>query len=142
MLLTGILQQPQGEISYNHFRKKIIRYQTSFPPSRQRSVCISAHAGTFPSPIVVRDFNSYNVTRYKNQESDDTAHKPCENTKRLVTEETLLEPPDVFAEDVWSALPYIEVVSRQLYDYTAVLIDEEGILGLQVLCHLRWLDYH
>jgi len=45
---------------------------------------------------------------------------------------TLLEPQRVFTENVWSALPYIEIVSPELYDYTAVLMDEERILGLRV----------
>lgn len=54
--------------------------------------------------------------------------------KALVNSPTLLKPAITFAEELWSALPYIEVKSRELYDYSAVIMDEEHILGIQV-CH-------
>jgi hypothetical protein len=93
----------------------------------QRSVCIPTQAENDPSPITVRDFNPYNIARYTEPETDSIG-----GYRRLVTDPTLLEPRHVFTEDVWSALPYIEVVSRQRYDYTAVLMDEERILGLRL----------
>jgi hypothetical protein len=99
-------------------------------------VCIPTQAENDPSPITVRDFNPYNIARYTEPETDSIG-----GYRRLVIDPTLLEPRHVFTEDVWSALPYIEVVSRQRYDYTAVLMDEERILGLRVsvllpLCYI------
>jgi hypothetical protein len=99
----------------------------------QRFVCISTHAETNPSPITIRDFNPHSVARYTEPERNEIIDKhPSAGIRRLVTEATALEQRHVFAETIWSALPYTEVVSRQRYDYTAVLMDEERILGLWV----------
>lgn len=43
-----------------------------------------------------------------------------------------MKPLHAFSEPVFSSLPYIEVVSREKYDYSAVLMDEERMLGLRV----------
>jgi len=98
----------------------------------QRSVSISTQAEIDHSPIIIRDFNAHNVARYTKPEPDDTAAKRITCSRKLVTDATLLEPPGVFAETVWSALPYTEVMSSQRYDYTAVLMDEERIVGLRL----------
>ena len=99
----------------------------------QRFVSISAHSANDPSPIIIRDFNAHSVARYSESEWNEKAYNHSSaGIKSLVTHATLLEPRDVFTEHVWSALPYTEAVSRQRYDYTAVLMDEESILGLRV----------
>jgi len=93
-----------------------------------------------PAPISVLDFNKYNILRYKEQQEDSplTSNEDIENrstwgTRTLINSATLLEPSTMFAEELWSALPCVEVKSRELYDYSAVLMDEEHILGIRFL---------
>lgn len=98
-----------------------------------------------PSPISILDFNKYNVLRYKEPQevppptsNEDIENKSIWGVKKLVNSATLLEPSTMFADELWSALPYVEVKSRELYDYSAVLMDEEHILGIRV-CHSTYL---
>ena len=133
------LVQHRGHCTWIYHDNRRVRLHSGFKRShlschiccRQRSVCISTHAEIDPSPITIRDFNPYSVARYTQPEPDKETDQNA-GIRRLVTEATVLEPRHVFTEHVWSALPYVEVASRQRYDYTAVLMDEERILGLRV----------
>ncbi|KAH9980743.1 hypothetical protein BJV74DRAFT_778968 [Russula compacta] len=108
----------------------------------QRAVTMEDDA---PTPIIVRDFNPYAVhaTRARaaaaatasGQSSQSgrnwSEQLPNGNRMTLKVEESVLAAGFVFKEDVRSALPYVEVVTRAEYSYEGVLIDEERILGLK-----------
>ncbi|KAI9450185.1 hypothetical protein BJY52DRAFT_1175761 [Lactarius psammicola] len=107
--------------------------------SGQRAVTMEEHT---PTPIIVRDFNPYavraalahEVTQERSRECDGGAEQqrlPNGNWQVLKVAEAVIPAGTVFREDVWSALPYIETVTRDLYRYEGVLIDEERILGLE-----------
>ena len=117
----------------------------------QRAVTMEDDA---PTPIIVRDFNPYAVhatraraaaaaaTAASGQSSQSQSQSqqgrnwseqlPNGNRMTLKVEESVLPAGFVFIEDVRSALPYVEVVTRAEYSYEGVLIDEERILGLKV----------
>ena len=121
--------------------------------------------GSAPTPIMVRDFNPYAVhaacaraaaaaTAKANAGSSNRqslreelqqapqGHNWSEqlangNRMTFKVEESVLPVGNKFQEDVRSALPYVEVVTRAKYSYSGVLIDEERILGLKVRFHPR-----
>ena len=122
----------------------------------QRAVTMEDDA---PTPIIVQDFNPYAVnaararaaaaataaagsaaqssSREKSwaQEGRNWSEKLLNgNRMTLKVEESVLPAGNMFREDLRSALPYVEVVTRKKYRYEGVLIDEERILGLQVRC--------
>jgi hypothetical protein len=47
-------------------------------------------------------------------------------------EGSVLGAGSIFEQDVWSFLPYVEIVTQREYDYDCVMIDEERILGSKV----------
>ncbi|KAH9980744.1 hypothetical protein BJV74DRAFT_85796 [Russula compacta] len=118
----------------------------------QRAVMME---GDPPTPITVRDFNPYAVhaARARSAAAAATAgsasgqssreqpqaqqgrnwSEPLPNGNRMTlkVEESVLPAGNKFQEDVRSALPYVEVVTRDEYSYEGVLIDEERILGLK-----------
>ena len=88
-----------------------------------------------PTPIIVRDFNQYAVRAVLAQgrtQGDKSRILPNGNRQTIKVEEDVILAASMFREDVWSALPYIETVTRTRYGYEGVLIDEERILGLEV----------
>ncbi|KAH9038808.1 hypothetical protein EDB85DRAFT_392455 [Lactarius pseudohatsudake] len=108
--------------------------------SGQRAVTMEERS---PTPIIVRDFNSYAVraalareaTQWGSQEYDGDAQQlPNGNRRVLEVAEAVILAGTVFREDVRSALPYIETVTQKRYRYEGVLIDEERILGLETTC--------
>ena len=90
-------------------------------------------------PISVLDFNPYNVARFfvegngSGPERDQDTRQPISGqaTRRLVKDSSQVHQ-GFFAEPVYSSLPYIETISSERYNYPAVLMDEERILGLRV----------
>ena len=100
-----------------------------------------------PTPIIVRDFNPYAVRaalaqgRAQQECDHDVREKswvlPNGNRQTVKVEEDVILAGSTFREDVRSALPYIETVTKTRYGYDGVLIDEERILGVEV----RWLPF-
>lgn len=111
--------------------------------SGQRYVQFGAEAREVPSHIRLLDFNPCNVKRMQhNQGLGRQAHI------RVVglgdkEEDNVCSVDGVFMEDIKSALPYVSCTSTGVYEYDAVLIDEERLLGLRVSnrrLHLRNRD--
>ena len=97
-------------------------------------------------PISVLDFNPYNVARFSvegNRSGDHDTRQPISGraTRRLVKDSSQLIHPGFFAEPVYSSLPYIETISSERYNYPAVLMDEERILGLRVRSSMSCLGF-
>ncbi len=93
------------------------------------------------TPIIVRDFNPYAVRSARaraaavghlQQRCDWSEDLPNGNVVTLKVDDSVLAAGSVFKDDVRSSLPYVEVVTRAVYRYEGVLIDEERILGLKV----------
>ena len=135
----------------------------------QRAVTMEGDA---PAPIIVQDFNPYAVhaararaaaaaaaasgsaasgqsSREQPQEQSRSRkgqnwseRLPNGNRMTLKVEESVLPTGALFQEDVRSALPYVEVMTRDEYSYSGVLIDEERILGLKVRSHLRMFFFN
>ena len=105
----------------------------------QRAVTMENRMST---PIIVRDFNPYAVHTAlaqgrTQQEWDHNVREksrvlPNGNRQTVKVEEDVILAGSIFREDVRSALPYIETVTRARYGYEGVMIDEERILGLEV----------
>jgi hypothetical protein len=103
----------------------------------QRAVAMEDSVRT---PIIVRDFNPYTVrtararaaAKGRTQECNWSEPLPNGNRTILTVEESVLPAGVAFKEDVRSALPYVEIVTQNVYRYEGVLIDEERILGLKV----------
>ena len=93
-----------------------------------------------PTPIIVRDFNPYAVRTARALASADgqpqqgnwSKQLPNGNRMSLKVEDSVLTAPSIFKEDVWSSLPYVEVVTQDEYQYDGVMMDDERILGFQV----------
>ena len=100
-----------------------------------------------PAPIIVRDFNPYAVrsaralasTGGQSQQGNWNKRLPNGNRMSLKVEDSILTAGSIFKEDVWSSLPYVEIVTQDEYQYDGVMMDDERILGFPVrfesLCH-------
>ena len=111
----------------------------------QRAVMLE---GYMPTPVVVRDFNPYAVRAARSlasasgqsQQEDWSTLLPNGNRMSLKVEDSVLTAGSIFEEDVWSSLPYVEIVTEGGYQYDGVLMDDERILCFQVrfesLCRL------
>lgn len=82
----------------------------------------------------VRDFNPYSFTENAGAfvalrgEGGATEWR----APRLVTELSMTPVQGVFTEDIVSALPYMEIVSREKFDVTDVMLDDCRVLLLKV----------
>ncbi|KAJ7110602.1 hypothetical protein C8R44DRAFT_883735 [Mycena epipterygia] len=95
----------------------------------QRFVWLAHDAAQTPAPIHVLDFTARAVgLRMANQ----TQPNPPTATMRLVemTDPTIIDHP-AFLFPVRSHLPYVETVSTATFDYGAVAVNEENILGIK-----------
>ena len=100
-----------------------------------------------PAPIIVRDFNPYAVrvarslasASGQSQQGNWNKQLPNGNIMFLKVEDSVLTAGSKFREDVWSSLPYVEIVTQDEYQYDGVMMDDERILGfpvrLRLLCH-------
>ena len=95
--------------------------------SGQRSVVI---IGENPRPICVRDYNVHTVRR--TQAASGSVGRRSSSRVKIVTEESRIAHQDCFMEDVRSSLPYVEVSSEKKYDFDAVLISDEHLVGITV----------
>ena len=93
-----------------------------------------------PTPIILRDFNPYAVRAARalasasgqSQQGNWDKQLPNGNRMSLQVEDSVLTAGAIFQEDVWSSLPYVEIVTRGEYQYNAVMMGDERILGFQV----------
>ncbi|KAJ6480495.1 hypothetical protein C8R47DRAFT_1218696 [Mycena vitilis] len=85
----------------------------------QRMVTIPRDAPLSPAPIRLLDFNPANVEAQRK--------RGVSHGVRVVGESTLDLAP--FTEPVVSCLPYVEVTSEEQFDYAAVMINDENIIG-------------
>jgi len=100
-----------------------------------------------PTPIIVRDFNPYSVRAARalasasgqSQQGNWSTQLPNGNRMSLKVEDSVFAAGSIFEDDVWSSLPYVEVVTQDEYQYDSVTMDDERVLGFQVrfesLCH-------
>ena len=103
----------------------------------QRAVMLE---GRILTPIILRDFNPYAVRAARalasasrqSQQGNWSTQLPNGNRMTLKVEDSVLTAGSIFKEDVWSSLPYVEIVTRGEYQYDVVMMDDERILGFQV----------
>ena len=88
------------------------------------------------SLLRVRDFNPYSFTKVSDFGSESLKGKGKHNARwrapRLVTETSKMSAKGVFARDIESSLPYMEVVSEDTFDVTDVMMDDCRLLLLKV----------
>jgi hypothetical protein len=80
--------------------------------------------------IRLRDFNPYALAPLA---SDDDATLETWQKGTVVKEPSQIHAPMFFAEDVESCLPYREVLTEELFDFSEVIMDENQIVLLKVL---------
>ncbi|KAF8880299.1 hypothetical protein BD779DRAFT_1675995 [Infundibulicybe gibba] len=88
--------------------------------------CVSICANT-PSPIIIFDFNPYNVAKMKDYVRQYFSHRMFYDDE----EEKLDDEANIFDVPVYSALPYCRYESVVEYTYDGVFIDEERLLGIK-----------
>ncbi|KAF7297272.1 F-box domain-containing protein [Mycena indigotica] len=88
----------------------------------------------------IRDYNPYTLRLSDDEDEQDYEQQGAFNrpakakrrwTRRLVTTPSTTASRGVFAKDIVSALPYAEVVSRERYNVTDVMMDDCRILLMQ-----------
>jgi hypothetical protein len=83
----------------------------------------------------LRDFNPYSVKqRLEEQERNDKKGKGKVSLREpfVVTEQSTIEVTGIFKHDIASWLPYVEVVSEELFEVTDVMMDDCRLLLLRV----------
>ncbi len=78
----------------------------------------------------IRDFNPFVVRKGKSLW--DESENPRWRRRRVITEATITQVEGAFKKNIKSSLPYTEVVSRQSFDMTDVMMDDCRILLLKV----------
>ncbi|KAJ7779778.1 hypothetical protein B0H16DRAFT_1878445 [Mycena metata] len=95
-----------------------------------RLVSIAHDAWSTPAPIRIFDFNAARVEFQRKRGSG-----PIEGEHATVCVKDAIELPnwqthlDTFREPVQSHLPYLEITSKELFDFDAVMINDESIIG-------------
>ena len=117
-------------------------FLNNFPPVLFIATTAGRRAVTLkgiPSPIIVQDFNPYVVraaralaTASGQSQEGNWRKLPNGNRTTLKVEGSVFTAGSIFKEDVWSFLPYVEIVTQREYRYDCVMIDEERVLGLKV----------
>jgi hypothetical protein len=105
--------------------------------SGQRAVMLE---GRIPTPITVRDFNPYAVraaralasANGKSLQGNWSKRLPNGNRMSLIVKDSMLPAGSIFGENVWSSLPYVEIVTGGEYRYDGVMMDDERILCFKV----------
>ncbi|KAJ7354226.1 hypothetical protein DFH08DRAFT_42273 [Mycena albidolilacea] len=89
----------------------------------QRMVTIPHDAPQHPAPIRILDFNSATIEAQRARGAVDGPHAAV----RVV--ETSTQSLAAFAELIVSEVPYVEITSKQHFDYGAVLINDANVIG-------------
>jgi hypothetical protein len=92
----------------------------------QRMVTIPHDAPQHPAPIRILDFNSATIEAQRARGAVDGPHAVV----RVV--ETSTQSLPAFAEPIVSEVPYVEITSKQHFDYGAVLINDANVIGARV----------
>jgi hypothetical protein len=103
----------------------------------QRAVTLE---DTIPTSIIVRDFNPYAVRAARalasaseqSQQGDWIKQLPNGNQMTLKEDDSVLIAGSIFKEAMRSSLPYVEIVTQDVYDYDGVMVDDQRILGFKV----------
>ncbi|KAF8173963.1 hypothetical protein K438DRAFT_1610310 [Mycena galopus ATCC 62051] len=91
-----------------------------------RMVTISHGAPEHPAPIRILNFNPTDVEAQRTRGNIDGPHA------RVRVVEPSSQDIEPFMDPIASDLPYVEIVSKQLFDYDAVLLNDENIIGVRV----------
>ncbi|KAJ6612856.1 hypothetical protein B0H10DRAFT_2222746 [Mycena sp. CBHHK59/15] len=94
----------------------------------QRMVTIAADAWEKPAPIRVLDFNPRRVAAQRRIGPVDGEHATV-RVMEAGSEKDVNQVP--FSEPVWSTLPYVETLSKEKFDFRAVMINDEDIIGVR-----------
>ncbi|KAJ6555992.1 hypothetical protein B0H19DRAFT_1262115 [Mycena capillaripes] len=100
----------------------------------QRMVSIPQQAWRDPAPIRILDFNRHRVDAQRRLLGVGSVG-PVERehaTVRVVDDATAADwaaHRDTFEDAVVSRLPYLEIISKEEFDFDAVLVNDENILG-------------
>ncbi|KAF8169687.1 hypothetical protein K438DRAFT_1854997 [Mycena galopus ATCC 62051] len=90
-----------------------------------RMVTISHGAPEHPAPIRILNFNPTDVEVQRTRGNIDGPHA------RVRVVEPSSQDIEPFMDPIASDLPYVEIVSKQLFDYDAVLLNDENIIGVR-----------
>jgi hypothetical protein len=86
----------------------------------------------------LRDFNLYAIRNVLDEpEKFMELNNQDGNMRRIVTEPSTLSGQGVL-DDVESWLPYIEIVSKETFEITDVMLDEARILLMTVCCFILY----
>ncbi|KAK7046238.1 hypothetical protein R3P38DRAFT_2607120 [Favolaschia claudopus] len=91
--------------------------------SGRRMVTIAHDAFERPAPITIMDFNPSSVRAHWHLGVVEREKA----TSRVVEAST--QHLELFARPIASGLPYLEIVSKERFDYGAVLINDENVIG-------------
>ena len=80
--------------------------------------------------LQLRDFNSY---AFSTPISEDDASLEAWRKGRIVTESSWIPAGTIFIDAVESGLPYQEVITKERFNVTSVMMDEDKIVLLKVL---------
>lgn len=92
--------------------------------SGQRQAIVS---GNKPREIKIRDYNVNTVRKHLTGFVNDAGI-----LSQTITTSSITAHQGCFTEDIHSSLPYVEFVSSGRYDYDAVQLDDEHIIGVLV----------
>lgn len=86
------------------------------------------------SPIYIRDFNPVNIKRVIGMLGETRSYETDSAIITIVEGATCLsaQVANTFAEYVESQLPYLEIKTKESFDYTSVFMSENWLLGVVV----------
>ncbi|TFK41206.1 hypothetical protein BDQ12DRAFT_679076 [Crucibulum laeve] len=91
----------------------------------QRCVLIADNAANHGFPVVILDFNPYNLRR-----TEKYLRRTPNPRLWCVIGPQRVEDSECFVDSIESSLPYTACASTQSFEYEGVLMDEERVLGL------------
>jgi len=125
------------EISTDSTNGTTVAGQTVITQGGNNSGDASGDDNDLPIPLRhlrLRDFNPYSVKqRLEEQERNDKKGKGKVSWQEpfVITERSTIEVAGIFKHDITSWLPYVEVVSEELFEVTDVMMDDCRLLLLR-----------
>ncbi|KAF8889552.1 hypothetical protein CPB84DRAFT_1785468 [Gymnopilus junonius] len=82
-------------------------------------------------PIIVMDFNPRSVQDWQRRNGRGGNEEGNPHRKWCVSSLDVVEPFEIFAEDVHGGLPYVATATETLYTFHGLMMDDERILGVK-----------
>jgi len=129
---------PPSSVPWSRWGTRTVRwFMTDDIPTRWITTSCGYRWATIaedlPSPIYIRDFNPWRIKQVKAKLGDRETYETGQTNVTVARPGSpTLEEETIFVDPVSSDLEYLEVRTKEAYNYSSVFMDENWVLGIVV----------